>query len=56
VIVPPAAEATASGYAVTVYAVREQALERHVVTVRRNGEVQSDITILEQGLPLVYGL
>jgi hypothetical protein len=53
---PATAEVTASGYTVTVYAIREQALERHTLTVTKQGDLRDEVTILEQNLPLVYGL
>jgi hypothetical protein len=56
IISPPAAEPADSGYAVTVYAVREQALERHSVRVSRDGDISDEVSVLETGLPLVYGL
>jgi len=56
VIKPPQTEVTGDGYRVTVYAVREQALERHDMLVSREGTIQDDVVILEQDLPLVYGL
>jgi hypothetical protein len=56
-VIQPASAAPADyGYLVTVYAVRDQALERHAVSVGPDGTVTDEITILERDLPLVYGL
>ena len=56
VITPPSATLTSQGYQVTLYAVREQALERHTLTVKKKGEIQDQLTVLAQSLPLVYGV
>ncbi len=56
VIAPPVAAATEGGYTVTAYAVRNQTLERHRLTLSRDGALHNDVTILEEDLPLVYGL
>jgi hypothetical protein len=56
IIVPPAAEATSGGFVVTAYAIREQALERHRLSVHRDGGIQPTVETLETDLPLVYGL
>ena len=56
IITSPSAKATNAGYEVTVYAVREQALEQHNVTVAKDGALREEIVILEDDLPLVYGL
>lgn len=54
-IAAPQARATAGGYEVTVYTTREQAVERHVFAVSRDGGIKDEATILERDLPLVYG-
>jgi hypothetical protein len=56
VIQPPSARAQGQSYAVTVYAVREQALERHRLIVRTEGDISDEVKVSEQDLPLVYGL
>ena len=56
VITPPTAAATDHGYTVTAYTVRDQTLERHSLTVRRDGEIDDRVTVLEADLPLTYGL
>jgi hypothetical protein len=55
VLSPPAAEPADGDYVVTLYAVRDQALERHSLRVGRRGEIAVDVSVLETGLPLVYG-
>jgi hypothetical protein len=55
VVAPPAVESAEDGFTVTVYAVREQALERHVLEVRLDGGIEDTRTVLEHELPLVYG-
>jgi hypothetical protein len=55
VIVPPTALAAGKDFQSTVYAVREQALERHTLVVSRKGDLKDEIAVLAQGLPLVYG-
>jgi hypothetical protein len=56
VIVPPSGRQTNGSYKVTAYVIREQALEQHSITVSEKGGIKTDVTILEQDLPLVYGL
>jgi hypothetical protein len=58
VIVPPTAKQTNGSYSykVTAYVIREQALEQHSIIVSEKGDIKTDVTILEQDLPLVYGL
>jgi len=56
VITPPTAELADHNYTVTAYAIREHTLERHSLMVNTEGNIKDDITILEQDLPLVYGL
>jgi hypothetical protein len=56
VIEPANAAPVDDGYLVTVYAVRDQALERHAVSVGPDGAVTDEATTLERDLPLVYGL
>jgi hypothetical protein len=56
VITPPKAQPTASGYEVVAFTVTQQALTRHTFQVSSDGDVEDDATVLEQGLPLVFGL
>lgn len=52
---PALVETAGDGYQVSLYAVREQALERHMITVSRAGEIEHTVMVVEDGLPLVYG-
>jgi hypothetical protein len=52
----PGGEVTADGYLVTAYVVRQQELERHTFKVGRNGDLQSQIAVLEQRMPVVIGI
>lgn len=52
---PSNAVAATSGFDVTVYAIREQALERHVLSVAHDGQTSDEVTVLAEDLPLVYG-
>lgn len=52
---PPAAARGGRDYVVTVYRVRQQSLERHDVHVTAAGDLDDVTTVLERGLPLVYG-
>jgi hypothetical protein len=54
-IAPPTAEERGGAYAVTAYAVRQQALERHALAVGRDGGIADHVTTLAAGLPLVFG-
>jgi hypothetical protein len=56
VITSLTANTTASGYEVTAYVVREQTLERHTLKVSAEGDIKDEVSVLEQRLPLVYGL
>jgi hypothetical protein len=56
IITRPAVEQKAQNYVVTVYAVRDQALECHSITVSQQGDIETDVITLEKDLPLVYGL
>jgi hypothetical protein len=51
----PAVESTDGGYDVTLYAVRDQAVEQHCVRVERDGVVTETVETLVDGLPLIYG-
>jgi hypothetical protein len=55
-IAPPASSSTPQGYRVTIYAVREQALELHTLHVQSDGDISDQVTVLEERLPLLYGL
>ena len=52
----PTGEVTADGYTIVAHVTRQQELERHTLKVRRNGEVESEVTIIEQGMPVVIGI
>ena len=52
----PAARSEKDGFVVTAYTVSEQKLERLSLTVSRNGEIEMHRSVLENELPLVYGL
>ncbi len=56
VITPLSAKPVDSDFLVIVYAIRQQTLERHYLTVSRNGAIEVRIDLLERDLPLVYGL
>lgn len=56
VIRPAQAEADNNDYHVTIYAIREQALELHTLRVSKKGDIQAEFRVLEENLPLVYGL
>ena len=56
ILAPPAAISTNHGYQVIIYAVRDQALELHVINVQPDGGITDQVTTLEQQLPLVYGI
>jgi hypothetical protein len=53
VVEPPAARDLNGHFVVTVYAARERALERHTLTVARDGDVRADVEVLAPRLPLV---
>lgn len=55
VIRPAEVDAAGQGYRVTLYAVREQELERHEIRVGQGGEIGHEVAVLKKGLPLVYG-
>jgi hypothetical protein len=55
-ITSPVAEAVKDEYIVTAYVVRQQELERHELKISRSGDVESNITVLEQNMPVVSGL
>jgi hypothetical protein len=55
VITPPAARRAGDAWQVTVFAVRQQALERHVLRVTPFGSIEMKSEILEGGLPVVFG-
>jgi hypothetical protein len=55
-VTPPEAVAAENGFRVTAYAVREQAVERHTLDVRPDGEIRDSSAVVAAGLPLVYGL
>jgi len=56
VVGPPQAEPLGEGYEVTIYAVREQSLERQKIRVGGDGEIMAvNIERLAEDLPLVYG-
>jgi len=53
---PPDAEKQGDAYVVTCFAVREQRVERHRLTVSATADIESVVGVIEQDLPLVYGL
>jgi hypothetical protein len=53
VVTPPFAGAVDDLFIVTLFASRNQALERHALTVSRGGDVSDDVETLERDLPLV---
>jgi hypothetical protein len=55
VIQPPSAAPDGPPFTVTIYAIREQALERHTLTVARDGAIADDVTTLATDAPTVYG-
>ena len=54
-ITAPVALPTPDGYRVVAYAMRQRALERHVVEVGRDASLTSHAEILERDAPVVYG-
>lgn len=54
VITPPQAGSEDSEYRVTIWAIREQTLERHDLMVGRDGSITSSIAVIANNLPLVY--
>ncbi len=56
ILAPPKAAVTEEGYRVTVYMVRQQELERHILRISRKGQVQNTITVLEREMPTVIGV
>ena len=52
----PVGEVTEDGYVVIAHVVRQQELERHTFKVRRNGDMESQITVIERGMPVVIGI
>ena len=55
VIQAATAERDGENFAVTLSAIREQSLERHLVTVTWQADLTDKIDVVETGLPLVYG-
>jgi|SRR5216110_338637 len=56
ILTAPTGEVTEDGYVVIAHVVRQQELERHTFKVRRNGDMESQITVIEQGMPVVIGI
>lgn len=56
ILTAPVGEVTEDGYTITTHVMRQQELERHTFKVRRNGEMESQITMIEQGMPVVIGI
>ena len=52
----PTGEVTADGYTIVAHVTRQQELERHTLKVHRNGEMASEIAVIEQDMPLVFGI
>jgi hypothetical protein len=55
-LTPPPGVVTEEGYMVVAHVVRQQELERHTFKVRRNGDMESQITVIEQAMPVVIGI
>jgi hypothetical protein len=55
-IAPPTAESQGERFVVIAFAVRQQTVERHTLAVSEKGDVEADVTVIEQNLPMVYGL
>jgi hypothetical protein len=53
-IAPPRVAGDAPPFSVTLCAVREQTLERHLLRVERDGGIVDDLTVMARDLPLVY--
>jgi hypothetical protein len=56
IITVPTGEVTEDGYVITTYVVRQQGLERHTFKVRHNGDMEDQITMIEQNMPTVIGI
>jgi hypothetical protein len=56
VISPPVTTPQGPDHIVTLYAVRDQAVERHDLRVSPRGDVDDKVTAVAAGLPLIYGL
>lgn len=54
-IKPPQVRRVNDRFVVTIFAIRQQSLERLLLTIDQMGEVQVDINIMEKTLPVVYG-
>ena len=54
VVRPPSVCSAGPPFTVTLYAMREQALERHTLTVQQNGALDDAIDVIATGLPTVY--
>jgi len=52
----PSAQVTEDGYTVIAHVVRQQELERHTFKVRHDGNMEAQITIIEQSMPVVIGI
>jgi hypothetical protein len=55
VVVPPVARSSLLGHTVTVYAMRQQELERHDLTVGPYGDVRDRAVVLEKNMPTIWG-
>jgi hypothetical protein len=56
VIKPPTAERQGEGYVVLAFAVRRQSLESYKLEVTKDGDIGFVVTVVEDDLPLVYGM
>jgi hypothetical protein len=52
---PPEVNPVGDDYCILVYAIREQALEKHEINISSKGDIKHTIVVLEEDLPLVYG-
>lgn len=55
-IKPPYAEPAGDGYHVTAFVVENDIVYRHSVIVSKEGDMKSEVTKLEEGLPLMMGM
>ena len=56
IITPPSARSEGESYVVNAFVVQEQTLLQYSIKVDKNGGITTEVAILEQNLPLVYGL
>jgi hypothetical protein len=49
-----AANLGSDGFLVTLFVVREQALEKHNITVSCDADIKHTVAVMKEDLPLVY--